>query len=155
MVWHAESCGKIKLDIVPKGSMLFKEQFNTKPINYANIIKQGPNPWPHSCRLCGNSLRVYHPTDLRSDLYVNKTHGEVSGGKSPGRIWHGLIDNSLRVLSSLAINDNGLKWQVLDDKNSKGIEPQKSNDINLKWSINHNESRHRWVEDDSPTNQTW
>jgi len=49
------------------------------------------------------------PADLRSDLYVNKTHGEVSGGKSPDHIWHGLIGDSLRVLSSLAVNDNGLK----------------------------------------------
>jgi hypothetical protein len=49
------------------------------------------------------------PTNIRSDLYVNETHGEVSGGKSPGRIWQGLISDSLRVSSSLVINDNGLK----------------------------------------------
>ena len=79
------------------------------------------------------------PADLRSDLYINKNHGEVSGGKSPGRIWHQLIGDSLGVLSSLAINDNGLKWQALDDKNPKGVEPQKSNDIDLKRSIDHNE----------------
>ncbi len=65
------------------------------------------------------------PANLRLDLYVDKTHGEVSGGKSPGCIWHRLIGNSLRVSSSLAINDNGLKWQALDNKNSKGVKPQK------------------------------
>ncbi len=39
----------------------------------------------------------HDPANLRSDLYVNKTLGEVSRGKSPGRIWHGLISNSLSV----------------------------------------------------------
>jgi hypothetical protein len=46
------------------------------------------------------ALEFQDPADHRSDLYIDKTHREVSGNKFPGHIWHGLIGNSLRVLSS-------------------------------------------------------
>jgi hypothetical protein len=79
--------GKMRLDIVSRGSISFKEQFNTKPIDCTYKLKQGPNPWPHSCGLVGDSLRVLRPRPILDQTHAStKPEREVSGGKFPGRI---------------------------------------------------------------------